>query len=208
MRRRVLGPTGGLSAPERRRVLHGVMHIGQGLVCASKIQDLIKAGFHFIVFLADWHSMINNKFGGDLEKIRTVGRYYKHCFTALGVPENKAEYIWASELAERSDYWEKVLRIARATTTQRVLSAIPIMGRDMQSKENDAATIFYPCMQAADIFQMRLDVACAGIDQRKAHVLAREAGGKPGWGKPGRRHPSMLAGPAGLPTSPRARFAE
>src|SRR5439155_56279 len=114
-----------------------MMHIGQGLVCASKIQDLIKAEFHFIIFLADWHSMINNKFGGDLEKIRTVGRYYKHCFTALGVPENKAEYIWASELAERSDYWEKVLRIARATTTQRVLRAIPIMGRHMQSKEND-----------------------------------------------------------------------
>jgi len=78
-----------------------MMHIGQGLVCASKIQDLIQSGFHFIVFLADWHSMINNKYGGDLEKIRTVGRYYKHCFTALGVPENKAEYIWASELAEK-----------------------------------------------------------------------------------------------------------
>ena len=197
-----------MSAPERRRVLHGMMHIGQGLVCASKIQDLIKAEFHFIIFLADWHSMINNKFGGDLEKIRTVGRYYKHCFTALGVPENKAEYIWASELAERSDYWEKVLRIARATTTQRVLRAIPIMGRDMQSKENDAATIFYPCMQAADIFQMRLDVACAGIDQRKAHVLAREAGEKLGWGKPVSLHTPMLVGLAGVQNTPRDSFDE
>src|SRR5213596_4173832 len=111
-----------------------MMHIGQGLVCASKIQDIIQSGFHFTVFLADWHSMINNKYGGDLEKIRTVGRYYKHCFTALGVPADNAEYIWASELAEKADYWEKVLRIARATTTQRVLRAIPIMGRDMQSK--------------------------------------------------------------------------
>src|SRR2546421_9400596 len=129
---------------------------------------------------------------GELDKNRTGGRFYNDCFPALGVPENKAEYIWASELAERSDYWEKVLRIARATTTQRVLRAIPIMGRDMQSKENDAATIFYPCMQAADIFQMRLDVACAGIDQRKAHVLAREAVGRMGWGKPRSPHTSML----------------
>src|SRR5436853_6868517 len=112
-----------------------MMHIGQGLVCASKIQDLIKAEFHFIIFLADWHSMINNKFGGDLEKIRTVGRYYKHCFTALGVPENKAEYISASELAERSDYWEKVLRIARATTTQQNKSATAIISPDLDSKE-------------------------------------------------------------------------
>ncbi len=185
-----------------------MMHIGQGLVCASKIQDLIKAGFHFIVFLADWHSMINNKFDGDLEKIRTVGRYYKHCFTALGVPDNKAEYIWAYELAEKSDYWEKVLRIARATTTQRVLRAMPIMGRDMQSRENDAATIIYPCMQAADIFQMRLDVACAGIDQRKAHILAREAGEKLGWGKPVSLHTPMLIGLAGVQNTPRDSFDE
>jgi tyrosyl-tRNA synthetase len=185
-----------------------MMHIGQGLVCASKIQDLVKAGFHFIVFLADWHSMINNKFGGDLEKIRTVGRYYKHCFTSLGVPEDKAEYVWASELAEKPDYWEKVLRIAGATTTQRVLRAIPIMGRDMQSKENDAATIFYPCMQAADIFQMKLDLACAGIDQRKAHILAREAGEKLGWGKPVSLHTPMLVGLAGVQNTPRDSFDE
>src|SRR5437588_12502389 len=100
-----------------------MMHIGQGLVCASKIQDLIKAEFHFIIFLADWHSMINNKFGGDLEKIRTVGRYYKDCFTALGSPENKAEYIWVSELAERPDHWEKVFSIHVRTTPQGALQA-------------------------------------------------------------------------------------
>jgi tyrosyl-tRNA synthetase len=188
--------------------LHGMMHIGQGLICASKMQDLIRAGFHFIVFLADWHSMINNKFGGDLEKIRTVGRYYKHCFTALGVPENTTEYIWASELAEKPEYWEKVLRIARVTTAQRVLRALPIMGRDMQSKENDAAAIFYPCMQAADIFQMRLDLACAGIDQRKAHILAREAGERLGWGKPVSLHTPMLVGLAGVQNTPVDSFDE
>ena len=184
------------------------MHIGQGLVCASKMLDLIKAGFNFIVFLADWHSMINNKFGGDLEKIRTVGRYYKHCFTALGIPENRTEYVWAAELAERAEYWEKVLRVARATTTQRVLRAIPIMGRDMRSEETDAATIFYPCMQAADIFQMKLDVACAGIDQRKAHILAREVGEKLDWGKPVSLHTPMLVGLAGVRQTPHDSFDE
>ena len=185
-----------------------MMHIGQGLVCTSKIQDLIKAGFNFIVFLADWHSMINNKFGGDLEKIRTVGRYYKHCFTALGIPENRTEYVWAAELAEKAEYWEKVLRVARATTTQRVLRAIPIMGRDMRSEETDAATIFYPCMQAADIFEMKLDVACAGIDQRKAHILAREVGEKLDWGKPVSLHTPMLVGLAGVRQTPHDSFDE
>src|SRR5437762_13050013 len=82
------------------------------------------------------------------------------------------------------------------------------MGRDMQSKENDAATVFYPCMQAADIFQMRLDVACAGIDQRKAHVLAREAGEKLGWGKPVSLHTSLLVGLGGVQSTQRESFDE
>jgi tyrosyl-tRNA synthetase len=63
-------------------------------------------------------------------------------------------------------------------------------------------------MQAADIFQMKLDVACAGIDQRKAHILAREAGEKLGWGKPVSLHTPMLVGLAGVQNTPRDSFDE
>src|SRR5213592_3523339 len=149
-----------------------MMHVGQGLVCGDKIQDLIRAGFQFTIFLADYHSMINNKYGGDLQKIRTTGEYFQHCFTALGVPREKVEYVWASDLADSKEYWERVLRVARTVSTQRVLRAIPIMGRDMKSKDTDAAAIFYPCMQAADIFEMRLDVACAGLSQPTPRPVA------------------------------------
>ena len=175
-----------------------MMHIGQGLVCGDKIQDLISAGLDFTIFLADYHSMINNKYGGDLQKIRTTGEYFQHCFTALGVPREKVRYVWASDLANGRNYWERVLRIARTVSTQRVLRAGPIMGRDMGAKDTDAAAIFYPCMQAADIFEMDLDVACAGIDQRKAHILAREAGEKLRWGKPVSLHTPLLLGLHGL----------
>ena len=188
--------------------LHGMMHIGQGLVCGSKIRDLVDAGFHFIIFLADWHSMINNKFGGDMEKIRTTGRYFKHCFTALGLPEDRVEYLWASDIAKQSDYWERVIRVGKAVSMQRAMRALPIMGRDMKSTEGEAASIFYPCMQAADIFQMRLDVACAGLDQRKAHILAREAGEKLGWGKPVCLHTPLLMGLAGLHDAEKGSFDE
>src|SRR3989441_5942726 len=84
-----------------------MMHIGTGLVCGTKIKDMVQAGFHFIIFLADWHSMINNKYGGDMEKIETAGEYFKHCFTALGLTEDKVEYVWASELASKPNYWEE-----------------------------------------------------------------------------------------------------
>ncbi len=79
----------------------GLMHIGQGLVCGQKIRDLVNAGLDFTIFLADWHSMINNKYGGDLTKIRATGEYFKHCFTALGLPEGKVHYTWAADLASQ-----------------------------------------------------------------------------------------------------------
>jgi len=49
-------------------------------------------------------------------------------------------------------------------------------------------------MQAADIFHMDLDVACAGMDQRKAHMLARDAAEKLGWKKPACMHTPLLLG--------------
>ncbi len=188
--------------------LPGMMHIGTGLVCGTKIRDMVQAGFHFIIFLADWHSMINNKFGGDLEKIETAGEYFKHCFTALGLTEDKVEYIWASDLAEKANYWERVIRVAKTTTAQRVMRALPILGRDLKTQDVEAATLFYPCMQAADIFEMSLDLACAGIDQRKAHVLAREAGEKLRWGKPVALHTPMLMGLAGIQGSEKGSYDE
>jgi tyrosyl-tRNA synthetase len=194
------------AAPPAR--LPGLMHIGTGLVCATKIKDMVQAGFHFIIFLADWHSMINNKFGGDMEKIETAGEYYKHCFTALGLTEDMVEYIWASQLASKPNYWERVIRIAKTTTAQRIMRALPIMGRDMKTQDVEAASLFYPCMQAADIFEMNLDVACAGIDQRKAHVLAREAGEKLHWGKPVALHTPMLMGLDGLQGIDRGSYDE
>ncbi len=172
------------------------------------MKEMVEAGFEFTIFLADWHSMINNKYGGDMAKIRKTGEYFKHCFTALGLPEDRVSYLWASDLAGEAEYWQKVLRIGRATTAQRVLRALPIMGRDMNSLDAEAASLFYPCMQAADIFQMKLDVACAGIDQRKAHVLAREAGEKLGWGKPVSLHTPLLMGLMGFDRVEKGSFDE
>lgn len=172
----------------------GLMHIGIGLVCGRKIRDFIEAGFDFTVFLADWHSWINNKLGGNMENIQICGEYFKHCFTGLGVAPGRVRYVWASELAERIDYWEKVIRVAKSNSVTRVRRALPIMGRAMEAGDVEAAALFYPCMQAADIFQMDLDVAYAGIDQRKAHILAREAAERLGFKKPASVHTHLLIG--------------
>ncbi|MDH7595343.1 MAG: tyrosine--tRNA ligase [Candidatus Bathyarchaeia archaeon] len=172
----------------------GLMHIGMGLVCGGKIKDIINAGFHFIIFLADWHSWINNKLGGKMENIHTCGEYFKECFTALGITPQKAQFLWATDLAKDIEYWEKVIRIGKTATLQRVWRALPIMGREMSLSDMETAWVYYPCMQAADIFHMELDVACAGIDQRKAHMLARDAAEKLHWKKPVCVHVPLLMG--------------
>jgi len=177
------------------------MHIGMGLVCTSKIKDMTKAGFKFIVFLADWHSWINNKLGGDMEKIRICGEYIKQCFTALGVTPDSVEYLWASDIAKQIEYWEKVIRIAKSASLQRTWRALPIMGREMSMTNVETAWIFYPCMQSADIFHMDLDVACAGMDQRKAHMVARDVAEKLGWKKPSCVHTHLLMGLQGPETA-------
>jgi len=172
----------------------GFMHIGIGLVTGAKIRDMVEAGFEFIVFLADWHSWINNKLGGVMENIRQCGEYFKDCFTAVGVPREKVTYLWASELAGDREYWEKVIRIGKISSINRIWRALPIMGRSMESSDVEAAAIIYPCMQAADIFQMELDIACAGMDQRKAHMLARDVAEKLGRPKPVCVHTPLLTG--------------
>jgi len=179
----------------------GLLHIGIGLVCSAKIKDMVNAGFNFTIFLADWHSWINNKLGGDMENIRTCGEYLKQIFTALGLTPDKVEFRWASDITDKVEYWEKVIRIAKSVSVKRTWRALPVMGRETSMTDIETAWVFYPCMQAADVFEMDIDVACSGIDQRKAHMLARDAAEKLKWGKPSCIHTPLLIGLQGPQTT-------
>ncbi len=153
--------------------ISGKVHLGTGLCTALKLQDFIAAGIKPTIFLADYHSYINGKLGGDLEKIREVAKgYFKHSFISLGLDESKVNYVLASDLYD-NDYWKQVLRIAKETTINRMLRCITIMGRK-ETESTSSAVVFYPAMQAADIFMLDVQIAHAGMDQRKVHMLARE----------------------------------
>src|SRR3989344_6551272 len=54
----------------------GRIHIAQGILRALNINRMTKAGCKFKMLVADWHGWANNKMGGDLEKIQTVGKYF------------------------------------------------------------------------------------------------------------------------------------
>ncbi|HSB47421.1 MAG TPA: tyrosine--tRNA ligase [Candidatus Bilamarchaeum sp.] len=153
--------------------ISGMVHLGTGLCTSIKLKDFLQAGIKPTIFLADYHSYINQKLGGDLEKIREVAKgYFKHCFVSLGLEEGKVDFVLASDLYD-SDYWKTVLKISKDTTINRMLRCITIMGRK-ESEATSSAAILYPAMQAADIFMLDVQIAHAGLDQRKVHMLARE----------------------------------
>jgi len=158
----------------------GLVHLGW-LMCADKVKDLIDAGFHVTILLADWHAWINDKLGGNMEAIRTGGEYIKDAFRAMGV--EGANYIYASDIISDEKYWGLVLKIAKQTSLARARRAMDIMGRKAEEAEKDISKFFYPLMQVADIFYLDVDAALGGMDQRHAHMLARDVCDKMGMKK-------------------------
>jgi tyrosyl-tRNA synthetase len=168
----------------------GRIHIAQGLLRAINVNKLTKTGIKFKFWVADWFALMNNKMGGDLDKIQTVGKYFIEVWKACGMDLDNVEFLWASENMGQ-EYWLNVIRIGTLNTVTRITRCSQIMGR----KEGDslsAAQIFYPCMQANDIFHLNVDIAQLGMDQRKVNVLAREIAPKIGRKKPIAIHHHML----------------
>jgi tyrosyl-tRNA synthetase len=163
------------------------------LITAHKVLDLADAGCDVTVFLADWHAWINDKLGGDLARIEASGRYMQAAFTALGAGPSRVRYRWAHELIGSSDYWARVVRVAKATSLARTRRAMSVMGRGEEEGNLDTSRLFYPSMQAADIFELPVDLAYGGMDQRRAHVLAREIAHHYSWPVPVAIHTPLLS---------------
>lgn len=116
------------------------------------------------------------------------------CFAAMGVNKDDVSFIYASDYVGDPAYWELVLRSAKATSVARVKRAMDIMGRDADEAEKDLSKLFYPAMQVSDIFYLNVDVAYGGMDQRHAHMLARDVSKKVGRPSPVAIHTPLLTG--------------
>ncbi len=162
----------------------GKIHIAQGIRKAIIVNKLTSTGIKFKFYVADWFAFLNNKFDGDLEKIRIVGKYFIEVWKACGMDLKNVEFVWASDLIKKHpEYWESVLRMSMNASINRVLRCGQIMGRE-ESTENPSAQIIYPLMQAADIHHLGADIAQLGMDQRKVNMLARDIFPKLGFKAP------------------------
>jgi tyrosyl-tRNA synthetase len=163
--------------------ISGKVHLGTGLVSMGKVRDFLAAGVDCHVLLADWHTWINDKLGGDREVIRRIATGYfteamRASLLALGTDPSRVHFVLGTDLYDsHPDYWTTVIEVSRNTTLARMLRSISILGRE-QSDSVDFAKLIYPAMQAADIFAQGINLAHAGTEQRKAHVIARDVATK------------------------------
>jgi len=169
----------------------GRIHIAQGIMRAINVNKMIAAGCKFKMWVADWHAWANNKLGGNLEKIQNCGKYLIEVWKATGMDLKNVEFVWANDAIPNRDYWKKVMQVARNTTVKRIIRCGQIMGR-AEKEILQTSQIFYPTMQCADIFHLKIDICQLGMDQRKVNMLAREVGPKLGWWKPIAVHHHML----------------
>ncbi|MGC8812305.1 MAG: tyrosine--tRNA ligase [Candidatus Aenigmatarchaeota archaeon] len=176
--------------------ISGLLHLGTLLLCGYKINDLAEAGVKCKVFLADWHTFINNKLGGNWENIKKASEYFAEGFKFF-CP--KAEIVLGSEVYHNNDeYWKDLVRFCKKITLPRVTRCLTIMGRS-EKERLDFAQFIYPPLQSIDVKYLGKDLAHGGMDQRKAHVLCREVFPKLGWKKPVAIHHHLLPGLAKPP---------
>jgi tyrosyl-tRNA synthetase len=171
--------------------ISGLLHLGSLVLTGFKLRDLLAAGVRATVYLADWHSAINRKLGGDWEKIKLASQYYADAFKFF-VPG--VRIVLGSDLYRGNDtYWKNVLEFSKHVSMARATRTLTIMGRSAKEKL-DLAQYFYPPMQSVDIHELQADIAHAGMDQRKVHMLAREVYPKLGWKPPVALHHELLLG--------------
>jgi tyrosyl-tRNA synthetase len=172
--------------------ISGMLHLGSLIFTGFKINDFIKAGIHSTVFLADWHTYINDKMGGDWNKIKKIAQYYSEAFKFFCPGVN---VVLGSDLYRQTgNYWEEFVRFSKHMTLARTLRSLTIMGRSEAEKNLDLSQLLYPPMQSVDIKALDLDIVHAGMDQRKIHMLVREIFPKLGWKVPVIVHHHLLPG--------------
>ena len=172
--------------------ISGFLHLGSLISTGFKINDFLKAGVNCTVFLADWHTVINDKLGGDWDFINKVSKYYSDAFKLVCPGVN---VVLGSDLYDsRKEYWSEFVQFTKHMSLARTMRTLTIMGRSETEEKIDLAKLLYPPMQAVDIHSLDLDIVHAGMDQRKIHMLVRDLFPKMKWKVPVAVHHRLLPG--------------
>jgi tyrosyl-tRNA synthetase len=162
--------------------ISGQIHIGTGIASALKIKRLQDAGVKCSIWLADYHTELNQKLDGKIETIRKVAREYfapvmRKCLEIVGCDADQVDILFAEDVYQtqrnNQDMLTFLLKISQELTLNRVLKSISVTGKEAGDNVN-FGTLQYAPLQVADAFFMQTHLVHAGMDQRKCHVLMRE----------------------------------
>jgi tyrosyl-tRNA synthetase len=152
----------------------GRPHVGYFLP-ALKIADLLKAGFHVKILLADLHAALDNVPWNVLENRYD---YYKAIIPlmikAIGVNTNELEFVKGSEMQLKPEYMYDVLKMSSNVSVRDARKAAAEVVKNMEGDSAKLAGLIYPLMQAVDEEYLGVNAQLGGLDQRKIMVLARE----------------------------------
>ncbi|KAF4697006.1 hypothetical protein FOZ60_013358 [Perkinsus olseni] len=128
----------------------GRMHIAQGILKAINVNRLTSAGCVFVFWVADWFGLLNNKMGGDLEKIKkALTRKRLSLYPCIGVLFIRS---WGA-LRETSNLAHRFCK-----------EKDPLLWGHLPIFKVAVAMIRYPCMQCSDIFYLHADICQLGKD--------------------------------------------
>ncbi len=156
----------------------GPPHIGYYRSIAKQT-DLVEAGFHHKILIADLHSYLDDK-KSRLDELRLRGKVTEICLRKIGL-DKKVEYVYGSEFQESREYVSKLIEIMPLVTVTRAVRAASEVCRMTDPKVSE---LVYPLMQILDCWALGVDVAYGGIDQRHIYMLGREILPKVGLDKP------------------------
>lgn len=138
-----------------------------------KIADLLKAGFHVKILLADLHAVLDNV---EWNIVEHRYEYYRKAIPemikAIGVDTKDLEFVKGSEMQLKSEYMYDVLKISSVVSVKdsnKAAAEVVKMGDNPK-----LSGLIYPLMQAVDEEYLKVDCQLGGTDQRKIMVLARE----------------------------------
>ena len=163
----------------------GVLHLGH-LLTAQKLADLHQIGLDVTVLMADVHAHINGK--GSLEHVREVGEEMAAHLRAFGLQD--AEVVYGSSFQYDESYQNALHQLQTTVSLSRAERSMSEIAGDGTPT---VGSVVYPLMQALDIAALDADIAVGGMEQRKVHMLARDALPSIGEEKPAFVHTPLIS---------------
>ncbi len=150
----------------------GRPHIGY-FAWVQKLADMLKAGFHVKVLLADIHGALDNTPWELLEKRY---KYYEivipAMIEAMGADLKNFEMVKGSDFQLEKNYMMDVLKMSTLTSVRdcnKAASDVVKMGDNPK-----LSGLIYPILQSLDEEYLKVDMQMGAVDQRKILVFARE----------------------------------